>query len=67
MFTEFEKGITFIPIVLATLKSERTAYQGESFAFIEFPQHTIHLLLFSNFFKNTYRIPSYKSPNHDLR
>ncbi len=33
MFTEFKKGITFVTTVLATLKFERTAYQGESFAF----------------------------------
>jgi hypothetical protein len=33
MFTEFKKGITFVLTVLATLKSERIAYQGESFAF----------------------------------
>jgi hypothetical protein len=31
-FTEFKKGITFAPTVLATLKSKKTAYQGESFA-----------------------------------
>ena len=34
MFTEFKKGITFAATVLATLKSVRTAYQGESYAFI---------------------------------
>jgi hypothetical protein len=36
MFTEFKKGITFVITVLATLKSERAAYQGEAFAFIGF-------------------------------
>lgn len=39
MFTEFKKGITFASTVLATLKSERAAYQGESFAFIGFRQY----------------------------
>lgn len=36
MFTEFKKGITFVATVLATLKFERAAYQGGSFAFIGF-------------------------------
>jgi hypothetical protein len=36
MFTEFKKGVTFVPTVLATLQFERTAYQGGSFAFIGF-------------------------------
>jgi len=36
MFTEFKKGITFVTTVLATLKFERAAYQGGSFAFIGF-------------------------------
>ena len=39
MFTGFKKGINFASTVLATLKSERIAYQGESFAFIGFPRH----------------------------
>jgi hypothetical protein len=39
MFAAFKKEITFAPTVLATLKSERSAYQGESFAFIGFPQY----------------------------
>ena len=34
MLTEFKKGITVVSTVLATLKSVRTAYQGESYAFI---------------------------------
>jgi hypothetical protein len=34
MITEFKKDISFALTVLATLKSERAAYQGESFAFI---------------------------------
>lgn len=33
-FGEFKKGINFVLTVLATLKSLKTAYQGESFAFI---------------------------------
>lgn len=32
MFTEFKKIFTFASTVLATLKFERAAYQGESFA-----------------------------------
>lgn len=39
MYTEFKKGSTFAPTVLATLKSERAAYQGESFAFIGLTQY----------------------------
>lgn len=39
MYTEFKKDSTFAPTVLATLKSVRTAYQGEAFAFIGFPNH----------------------------
>lgn len=41
MFTEFKKSITFAPTVLATLQFERTAYQGGSFAFIEFHSNNI--------------------------
>jgi hypothetical protein len=33
---EYKKDIIFVSTVLATLKSEKTAYQGESFAFIGF-------------------------------
>ena len=33
---EWKKDIIFVATVLATLKSEKTAYQGESFAFIGF-------------------------------
>lgn len=52
MFTEFKNNITFAPTVLATLRFERTAYQGESFAFIVYrnqtntpsmPLHNAHL------------------------
>lgn len=36
MFTKFKKGFTFASTVPATLKFERAAYQGGSFAFIGF-------------------------------
>lgn len=39
MHSKFKKDSTFAPTVLATLKSERIAYQGESFAFIGFQFH----------------------------
>jgi hypothetical protein len=44
-----QKGVTFASTVLATLKSERTAYQGGSFAFIGFPKnsYTAHRQLLS--------------------
>lgn len=32
MFTEFKKDINFVSTVLATLKSERVAYQDESYS-----------------------------------
>lgn len=35
-FVASKKYSTFVLTVLATLKFERAAYQGESFAFIEF-------------------------------
>ena len=34
-FADSIVAYTFAPTVLATLKSERAAYQGESFAFID--------------------------------
>ena len=67
MLTEFTKGITFTSTVLATLKFERTAYQGESFAFIGFPQYLIQLLYSSAFLKSTLKGIFYEFPNHDLR
>lgn len=46
MFTEFKKGSSFVLTVLATLKFERAAYQGESFAFIGFSRENNALLMF---------------------
>ncbi len=43
--TEFKKGITFESTVLATLKLQRAAYQGESFALIGFLVRLIQPLL----------------------
>jgi hypothetical protein len=40
MFIEIKKVIKFAPTVLATPRSERAAYQGESFAFKGFSNLT---------------------------
>ena len=38
MYKEFKNSFTFAPTVLATLRFAKTAYQGESFAFIGLSQ-----------------------------
>ena len=47
MFLNIKKVITFVPTVLAAPRSERAAYQGESFAFNGFANltKTLHTLL----------------------
>jgi len=69
-FTEIKKAIMFAATVLATLKSERAAYQGESFAFRGFTQN-IHspftLILHHSESTLRFSILLHTSSNYDLR
>jgi hypothetical protein len=54
LFLGLKKVITFALTVLATQRSERAAYQGESFVFLVFPPILIHsLCLFCSLRKHT--------------
>jgi abortive infection bacteriophage resistance protein len=51
LFCKLQKDIIFALTVLATLKSERNAYQGGSFAFIYSPWKTLELTSFGSLSK----------------